>query len=401
MRIFLKTLILMLLFAAPGKAMEQKWVDDLNRRFPGIGDEFRQAVQQKLAQHEETTTVEALIDKLIASPNYTSGKITNAQSFSLHSELMLLHPAVGHYQESLQEAKLLRDFVLKYSAEDERVVQTFRGVFEELLIINGEYETALHEIEETISLDPDEEGNYLSRGVAHVKSGQLAEALEDLGILIQKPEAEKSAHQLFGFIMANRQTFQEVRVQKNTMIDVMLRDLDPTSGRRVKIPANLEDEQKPDTRETTPAQTVAKAPETPEHSSSPPPSPPEKAEHRLTDIPSLEQLVTFTPEALVQTLGTPVIESKGDQTVDRDYNYQGHTITITFDKAGQKIVSVQMFFLPPVDETTAREQIGLEQLDIAPTIDSGMLKVWSPYGNFSKVRFSLNEGQVIAVMIEP
>ena len=46
-------------------------------------------------------------------------------------------------------------------------------------------------------------------------------------------------------------------------------------------------------------------------------------------------------------------------------------------------------------------QIGLEPFDIAPTIDSEMLKVWSPYENFSKVRLSLSEGQVIAVIIEP
>ena len=230
MRIFLKTLMLILLFAESGMAMEQAWVDDLNRRFPGIGEEFRQAVQQKLTQHEETTTVEALIDRLIASPNYTPDKISNAQSFSLHSELMLLHPAVGNYQESLQEAKLLRDFVLKYSAEDERVVQTFRGVYGELLIINGEYEAALQEIEAAITMNPNEEGNYLSRGVAHVKLGQLTDALDDLRILVQKSGEEKHAQQLFGFILAHRQTFQEAQVQKNTMIDVMLRDLEPEPG---------------------------------------------------------------------------------------------------------------------------------------------------------------------------
>ena len=109
----------------------------------------------------------------------------------------------------------------------------------------------------------------------------------------------------------------------------------------------------------------------------------------------------LTPAEIEHALGAPLIESEGEQTSDRDYSYQGQTITISFDKASQKIVSLQMFFLPPVNAATALELSGLGQLDIPPTIDSDMLKVWSPYGNFSKVRFSLSEGQVIAVIIEP
>ncbi|PIE36214.1 hypothetical protein CSA56_00940 [candidate division KSB3 bacterium] len=399
MRIFFKTLFFILLIAGPGIAMEQQWVEDLNHRFPGIGIEFEQAVQQKLAQHEGATTVEALIDQLIASPHYTPDKISNPQSFSLHSELMLLYPAVGNYRESLQEAKLLRDFVLKYSAEDERVVQTFRGVYGELLIINAEYENALQEINAAIEMNPNEEGNYLSRGVARVKLGNLPDALEDLQTLIQKPGAERYAQQLFGFILGNRSLFQEAQVQKNTMIDVMLRDMEPPSTRRVKIPANLEEEPEPEDIKNMPEQTIPEVPKTTKQTSAP--QPVETTSEDPVTSPSLAQLVTMTPEQLEQLLGIPLLESEGEQTIDRDYTYREQAVTIAFDKKSQAIVSVQMFFLPPVDEASALENIGLEQLDTLPTIDSGMLKVWSPYGNFSKVRLSLSADQVIAVIVEP
>lgn len=383
-RITLSVIVIIMLLALPGMAIEQKWVDDLNRRFPGVGDEFQQAVQQKLDQHGGTLGLEELVGKLIASPNYIPGKITNALSFSVHSELMLLYPVLGEYQKSLEEAKLLRDFVLKYSLEDEEVIQTFRGVYAELLIINGQYEEALREIESTIRMNPDEEGNYLSRGIVYVKLEQLDEALENLKILIQKPEAVKYTQQLFVFIMENRELFQELQVQRNTMIDVMVRELEPEVRPRIRILDDPDSENVQDQISGESSQQMSVALE----------------ESRMTEE-SLAEIMGLDPNSLAQLLGPPLTEYDGGQTLDREYDYQGRTLTIHVDKVSRKIVSAQIFFLPPVDEATALKQIGAEQLDITPTIHSDMMKVWSPYGEFSKLRLSLSEGQVIAVIVEP
>ena len=384
MRITLNVILIIMLLSLPSMAIEQKWIDDLNRRFPGIGDEFQQAVQQKLDQDGGTLGVEELVGKLIASPNYTPGKITNALSFSVHSELMLLYPVLGEYQKSLEEAKLLRDFVLKYSLEDEGVIQTFRGVYAELLIINGQYEEALREIESTITMNPDEEGNYLSRGIAYVKLEQLDEAFENLKILIQKPEAVKYTQQLFVFIMENREVFQEPQVQRNTMIDVMLRELEPEVRPRTRI---LDDPDRENVQDQTSAESSQQKSATVE-------------ENRMTEE-SLAEIMSLDLNSLGQLLGPPVMEYDGEHTLDREYAYQGRTLTIRVDKVSQKILSAQIFFLPPVDEATALAQIGAQQLDIVPTMHSDMLKVWSPYGEFSKLRLSLSEGQVIAVVVEP
>ncbi|MBD3308601.1 tetratricopeptide repeat protein, partial [candidate division KSB3 bacterium] len=230
-------LSLLMLAARPGLGMEQKWVDDLNRRFPGIGYEFREAVKQKIAQHGGDFTPETLIERLLASPDYVEGQITNAKSFGLHSELMLLYPAVGKYQEALQEAELLRDFVLTYSESEPNIVQTFRGVYVELLIINEAYEAALEEIEALLTINPDEPGNYLSRGIILLQLGHLDRALEDLRTLLVMPETPQYAQQLFAFMLHHRDQFQEARVQPNTMIDVMLKDLEPEpQTRRITIP---------------------------------------------------------------------------------------------------------------------------------------------------------------------
>ena len=379
-------------------AIDQKWVDDLNQRFPGIGQEFDQAVQQKLAQYGKSVKVEEVIKTLLGSADYVADQITTARGFTIHSELMLFFPAVGKYQESLQEAKLLRDFTLKHSPDDPRVVQTFRGVYAELLIINEQYEQALREVEETIAINPDEEGNYLSRGVVNVKLGQLENALEDLRVLIRKPESGKYAEQLFVFIMQHRDLFKDADVQRHTMIDKMVRDLEPKSSGRIRIPANLENGEN----------TAAEAPASPLPTSTPAPvataapaqetpAPPEET----TGTDPLLALTGLNADKLSQFLGQPLSETKEDDSIDREYNYQGNTLTISFDKKKKKILSFQMFFVPPVTEATALSNIGIIPRKLEPTIASGLMKVWAPYDKFSKVRLSLSEGNVVAVIVEP
>ena len=382
--------------------MDQEWIDDLNRRFPGIGNEFEMAVRQKLSQHGEAIGAKDAIDSLLAGPDYLSDTISNARSFSLHSELMLLYPALGEYEKALDEAKLLRDFILEHSPGDERVVQTFRGVYAELLIINGRYEEALKEIERTIAINSSEAGNYLSMGVTYVKLQRLEDALESLKTLIRKPNAAKYAQQLFVFIMENRSLFQEAQVQKNTMIDVMLRDLEPASGTAIRIPSGEKEAVSPSDELSAP-----EVPETaelqPPSSSPPKDSTPSKLEpkHQQEKV-ALAVLGKLDAEQISQLLGPPLMETEGEETLDRDYQYHGETLNISFDKDGQKVLSFQMFFLPPVDESLAFSQIGVQkQTDVVPTIDSEMLKVWGPYGQFSKLRLSLSEGRVIAVIVEP
>lgn len=379
-------------------AIEQKWLDDLNQRFPGIGQEFDMAVQQKLAQHGGSANVADIIKALASDPDYDPEKITSARGFTIHSELMLLHPAVGNYQESLREAKLLRDFTLKHSPDDARIMQTFRGVYAELLIINGQYEQALQEIEETIALNPDEEGNYLSRGVVNVKLGQLENALTDLRMLIRKPDAQKYAELLFGFIMNNRAAFQESEVQKNTMIDVMLRGLQPQSDAKIRIPAD-EAKNTPPTKPTpapaapTPTPTPTPEPVAPTPTPTPEPQQPDKL--------VLFDLVGLKSDRIEKLLGAPTNEVEGEETIDRDYNYRGNTLTISFDKKKKRVVSFQMFFMPPIEEAAALKNIGIIPRQISPTITSNLLKVWTPYDQFSKVRLSLNNGNVIAIIVEP
>ncbi len=371
MRILGISILLFVMFSLPGLAMDQKWITDLNRRFPGIGHEFREAVQQKIAQYGGSLSVEALLEKLLSSPDYRADEIINAKTFGLHSELLLLYPAVGNYQEALREAKLLRDFVLKYSPDDLKVVQTFRGVYTELLIVNEQYEQAQDEVERLLAINPDDQGNSLSRGVISVRLGQLGQALEELKKLIKKPGAEVYAQQLFVFIMANRDIFQEAQVQENTMLDVMLKTLDPPEPPpKIRIPANLDGDEKP-------VEIVQKV-----------------------DDP-IAKLIALDEKGITQALGSPILESEGDVTFDRDYHYHNHTLTIRFDKSSGNVVSLQMFFLPPVDEAAALSRIGVIQRDTPPSISTNMLKVWSPYGRFSKVRLSVNEGEVIAIIVEP
>ncbi|GAK58328.1 flp pilus assembly protein TadD [Candidatus Vecturithrix granuli] len=393
-RTFLTTLWIWLLLSMPVLAMEQRWIDDLNQRFPGIGYEFREAVQQKLAQHGGDLSAEELIEKLLASPEYAPDAITNARTFGLHSELMLLYPALGKYQDALREAKLLRDFVMQYSAEDLKVLQTFRGVYAELLIINEEYEQALQEIEAVIALNPEEEGNYLGRGVIAVKLGQFEQAMQDLAILIQTPEAEQHAQELFVFLMQHRQKFQKARVQPNTMIDVMLKELEPESAPHIRIPSQLETANtSPSSPEQPDQQTTARAETTDQDSPAEP--------FLKNESEPLTSLTRLNAEQIAQRLGTPLAENESEQTIDRDYTYQDQTLTISFDKEKHQILSFQMFFLPLVDETTAFARMGVLRRDLPPTIATDMLKVWNTYGPFSKVRLSLNEGQVIAMIVEP
>ena len=372
-----------LLATLPGMAMEQYWTDDLNTRFPNLGQEFQYVIQQKLSQYGETFTVETLIEKCETHPEYSQEAITNITTFGIHSDLTVLYPAVGRYEEALHEAKLLRDFVLAYPPEDPQVVVTFRGVYTELLIVNGQYEEALQECEETLALAPDEEGIFLSRGVAYTHLHRLDEAVEELKTLIKKPDPKNYAQQLFEFVMTKRHTFQEARVQRNTMIDVMLRELEPQHRAQVKIPTSISVESSSEADIS--------------HSSS-------KSEIAHTDIgppPPLNTLLHLNPKQLIKKLGQPLAESDGETTIDREYVYNGRTLTITFDKQTQCLVSLQLFFLPPVDETEAFALIGLPGQNPPSTIMTESLKVWSPYEDFSKVQLVLHEQKVMAVIIQP
>ena len=391
-RILLTTLWIWLVFPFSTLAMEQRWIDDLNQRFPGIGYEFREAVKQKLAQHGGDLSVEGLIEKLLSSEDYQPDAITNARTFGLHSELMLLYPAVGKYEDALREAKLLRDFVVQNSTEDIKVLQTFRGVYAELLIVNERYEEALQEIETVIALNTEEAGNYLSRGVIAVKQGNIDQAMQDLQILIQTPAAEQHAQELFVFLMQHRERFQEARVQPNTVIDVMLKDLEPESAPRIRIPAEPQEPQEQPTPQ--PEQQSDLPVETAEGSHSP--------EIPAANAPGmLAAFIPLTSEQIAARLGPPLSENEGELTIDRDYTYQGQTLTINFDKDRQSVVSFQMFFMPLVDEARAFELMGIQRLELAPTLDTDILRVWNTYGPFSKIRVSLNEGQVIAMIVEP
>jgi acetoacetate decarboxylase len=115
----------------------------------------------------------------------------------------------------------------------------------------------------------------------------------------------------------------------------------------------------------------------------------------------LPALLTHDAKVIAEVLGPPDLEQESDQTIERDYAYHGQTLTLRFDKNTGDIVSAQMFFLPPVDEAAAFELIGLPRRNAAPTIDTDLLRVWTPYGNLAKVRLSLNNGQVMAIIIEP
>lgn len=392
-KIWMALCVWMCLVSPVMAAIDQKWIDDLNQRFPGIGNEFDQAVQQKLAQYGPSVKVEEVVKTLLGSADYLPDQITTARGFTIHSELMLFFPALGQYQDSLREAKLLRDFTLKHSPDDPRVVQTFRGVYAELLILNEQYEQALQEVEETIAINPDEEGNYLSRGVVNVKLGQLDRALEDLQILIRKPDAAKYAEQLFVFIMQHRDLFKDTDIQKHTMIDKMVRDLEPKSSGRIRIPANLEQSDNQAANAPTPMPAATPTPEPVATTALPSPN--------AAGADPLLALTDLDADTLSQLLGKPLSETKEDDTIDREYNYQGNTLTISFDKKKKKIVSFQMFFVPPVSEATALANIGVVPRQLEPTLASDILKVWSPYDKFSKIRLSLNEGKVIAIIVEP
>lgn len=385
--------------------MEQKWIDDLNRRFPNIGTELQEAVQQKLTKYGDDLTVEELIDKLVSSPAYAGNIITDVNTFAIHSELVLLYPVVGKYAEALNASKLLRDFVLRYPPDDPRVLLTFRGVYTELLIINEQYEEALRECEETLALDDDEEGNYLSRGVISVNLGQLDKAFADLKMLIQKPDPKNYAQQLFTFIMDHRQAFQEARVQENTLIDAMLKDFEPQQSSKVKIPANLKTDPQP---VESPQITSQETPSESSYQRETELRPVTSQENRNSSQEALNNHAASNPgivyleyEKIKQVLGIPISETEGEVIIEREYEYNGHTLTIGIDKTTHKIISFQMFFLPPVEEADAFARIGLIRQDIPPTVVSNVLKVWSPYGKFSKVRLSMNEAKVIAMIVEP
>ncbi len=376
-------------------AMEQHWIDDLNARFPKLGDEFQQAVMQKLAQYPPETSIEDVIAKLTVHADYGSGHITDTKSFGVHSELMILYPAIGQYENALREAQLLRDFVVANPPDNQDVVMTFRGVYAELLIVNERYAEALQECAESQALAPEEEGMYLSQGVIAIHTDNLAHALENIGILVQAPDKKEYAQQLFDFLMLHRHRFQTAQIQANTMIDVMLRDLAPEQKRtpiKISIPPLG-----PPSESAAPAlQPTA----TPTLQPATPPSARERIQEPEGDDP-LAIVLTASPERQAQLLGTPVSEAFTETTSTQDFQYNGQTLTITRDRQTQQILSCSMFFLPPVSEIEAFSHIGVYWRNLLPTLLTNAVKTWMPYGPFTKVRISLNQQDVLAIVVQP
>lgn len=375
----------------PLAAMEQRWVDDLNARFPKLGDEFQQAVAQKLAQYPPETAIEDALAKLTAHPDYAANQISNTKSFGLHSELLILYPAIGQYDQALHEAQLLRDFVIANPPENQEIMVTFRGVYAELLIVNERYDEALQECAASQTLAPEEEGIYLSRGAAYVHIGDLERVLENLAVLLRAPDDKAYARQLFDFLMLHRQRFQTPQIQANTMIDVMLRDLAPEQTRTsITITAP--------TPEALSSSESGGSPATPP-SITPTPEPQRLKESEAAD--PLALLLDASQESQVQILGPPVSETLSDATLSQDFQYNGHTLTLTRDRQTQKILSCSMFFLPPVSEIEAFAHIGVHRRNLPPTLSTNAVKAWMPYGPFAKVRISLNAEDVLAIVVQP
>ncbi len=389
-RIGLLALLLCFCGTFPTSGMDQHWIDDLNTRFPNLGDEFQQAVAHKLAQYPPETSIDDVIVSLTSHPDYSLRQITNTTTFGLHSELMVLYPAVGEYEKALQEAKLLRDFVVANPPANQEVVVTFRGVYAELLIVNGRYEDALQECAESRSLAPEEEGIYLSQGVAYVHTGDLARVLENVGILVQTPDPKLYARQLFDFLLLHRHRFQNAHIQANTMIDVMLRDLAPEQ-RRTAITISA----------PTPLPTSIPSPKI-GPSTRPSPASPTRGGSKKPegDVP-LAMLLAASQENQAQLLGAPISESATETALIQEFQYKNHTLTINRDKQTRKILSCSMFFLPPVSEVDAFAHIGLQWRDVPPTLLTNTVKAWTPYDSFAKVRISLNHDNVLAIVVLP
>ena len=411
--------------------MEQRWIDDLNSRFPGIGDEFQQAVQKQLARSRANVPLEERIRQLTSHPDYAPQSITNTAAFGLHGELMVLYPALGKYQEALQEAKLLRDFVIANPPDTPDVIVTFRGVYTELLIVNEHYEQALEECHATLEIAPDGEGVYLSQGVIHTHLGNLDQAFESLKTLIELPDPKAYAQELFTFILANRSRFQRTQVQTDTLIDVILRNMQPRRPTQIVIPIKSPSPTTTPLESPSPTASPLKSPSptaTPQSATMFPPIPTlpsmpgpppisASAESQSTPIPSPEPAPTtraepVTPDPLAallvlgekdlrQTLGPPIAEVDDDETLMQDYVYNGYTLTLHRDKQRLDIASLSMFFLPPVQESEAFTRMGLHWRDIPPDLQTQSVKVWTPYGPFAKVRISLNENDVIAITVRP
>lgn len=397
-----RILFVILIFSlgsCPILAMEQRWVDDLNARFPQLGDEFQRAVAQKLASYPPETSPDDLIARLTAHPEYATQQITNTETFGLHSELMVLYPAVGEYEKALQEAKLLRDFVIANPPDDPNVVVTFRGVYAELLIVNKWYDEALQECRKSQEIAPEEEGIYLSKGVVYTHLGDLEKVLENLGILTRSPDPQSYAQQLFDFLILHRHRFQKPQIQENTLIDVMLKDLAPEQGRTtIKIPA-------PTPLPTqSPVPTITPSPATITPSPSPttlPAAPTSIATSTPKETVLLATLLAASQETQEQILGEPLTETISDTTLIQEYLYKGYTLTINRDKESYHILSCSMFFLPPVGEVEAFTHIGLPWRNIPPTLLTNSIKVWTPYDSFAKVRISLSQDDVLAIIVEP
>jgi tetratricopeptide (TPR) repeat protein len=412
-------------------AMEQRWIDDLNGRFPGIGDEFQQAVQKQLARSRESVSLEERIRQLTSHPDYDPQSITNTAAFGLHSELLVLYPALGKYQDALQEAKLLRDFVIANPPDTPDVIVTFRGVYTELLIVNEHYEQALEECHATLEIAPEGEGVYLSQGVIYTHLGNLEQAFESLKTLIELPDPEAYAQELFAFILTNRSQFQRTQIQADTLIDVILSNMQPRRPTPIVIPIKNPSPTTTPLESPLPTASPLKSPSptaTPQSAPMLPPIPtlpsmpgpppiPVSAESQVTPMPSPEPVPTTIAEPIApdplaalivldekdlrQALGSPIAEIDDDETLMQDYAYNGYTLTLHRDKERLDIVSLSMFFLPPVQESEAFTNMGLHWRDIPPDLQTQSVKVWTPYGPFAKARISLNENDVIAITVYP
>lgn len=369
--------------AGPLLALDRAWIDDLNQRFPGLGDEYQQAVAHKLAAYPAGTSVDDVIAELTARPAFDAHRITTTAGFGLHSDLMILYPVVGRYDDALQEARLLREVVLANPPDDQAVELTVRGVYAELLIVNERYAEALAECGEAGALAPEHEDLALCEGVAAVHAGELERVLAALGRLLRAPDPENYARQLCDLLLRHRARFQGAQVQTNTMIDMMLRDLESVQER---APITL----------AAPAADDRATAAVSEDQERPPPPPKDEP----ADDP-LWQLVNASPEQQADILGEPLSETLVDGTRIQEFRYHGQRLTVHRESRTSQIVSCSMLFVPPVSEFEALAHIGLRQRRRSPAVATASVKSWMPYGPFAKVRMALSAGRVLTVVVYP
>ncbi len=108
----------------------------------------------------------------------------------------------------------------------------------------------------------------------------------------------------------------------------------------------------------------------------------------------------LTSDQAAQLLGSPLTENEVIKRLMRDYPSHEQTMRSVLIRKISRFSRIQMFFCLS-DEATAFNRMGFLRRIRPPTMHNGHLKRLENFGPFSKVRLSLNEGQVIAMIVEP